>query len=194
MVVVNPLLHWLCKTLEQQPAVADSARPVRSDLIFVGSKWFQNRLACETLIQLWSSDLPRLNIVGEVGGWVRGKFSADDLASRGIRVKGHIESLDELLRGAKAMICPMTLGSGVKVKAIDALVNGCPVIVSREAANGLEFAQRSGYVRMLDGLALPEVLRGLRDTSIDLRLFQQDLADEVVTQRRARDQALLNLV
>ncbi|ALS66406.2 glycosyltransferase [Pandoraea apista] len=145
VVVSNPHLRKLYSKLSAADGSTQTEEK-RDEAVFLGSAGYQNRLACDRLIEHWTPDNPRLKIVGSVGHWVNQKYSATLLASRGVDVLGYVDSLDALLQRATVMLCPMALGSGVKVKILDALANKCRVLASPEAMNGFEFAKHSGFL------------------------------------------------
>lgn len=54
-----------------------------------------------------------------------------------VRIEGYVDSLDEVLYGACAMLVPLLFGSGVKLKTIDALSYGLPIIATDFGAEGV---------------------------------------------------------
>lgn len=57
-----------------------------------------------------------------------------------VLVHGFVESLDDLYGGAAAFIVPLRSGSGVRVKILDAMARGVPVVSTSIGASGLELA------------------------------------------------------
>jgi glycosyltransferase involved in cell wall biosynthesis len=166
--VVNPHVQALSERL--QSVGERCKRTGIPEAVFLGSTGQHNRLACSLLTRRWTGVSARLTVIGGVGGWLRREYDRETLDARGVNVAGFVESLDAALRAADAMVCPMHLGSGIKVKIIDALANGCPVLASPEALNGFEFAQASGWVR---GCKLDDMEQAVaRICSADLSLQQ----------------------
>lgn len=106
-----------------------------SDVLFVGRLGYQaNREALDWFVdEVWSDVLERrpdaqLCVVGENSE----RFPADP--ARRIVVKGKVPSLDEYYRHARVAIVPVTLGTGVQMKLIQALASGVPAITNTMCA------------------------------------------------------------
>jgi len=56
----------------------------------------------------------------------------------GIRVTGAVADLRPFLCGAKAFVCPMRMGSGIKNKILEAMVMQLPIVASPLACAGIE--------------------------------------------------------
>lgn len=54
-----------------------------------------------------------------------------------VRIEGYVESLDDVLHSACAMLVPLLFGSGVKLKTIDALSYGLPIIATDFGVEGV---------------------------------------------------------
>ena len=54
-----------------------------------------------------------------------------------LRIEGYVKSLDGVLHGACAMLVPLLFGSGVKLKTIDALSYGLPIIATDFGVEGV---------------------------------------------------------
>jgi glycosyltransferase involved in cell wall biosynthesis len=56
----------------------------------------------------------------------------------GIRTVGFVDDLEELYGGTRAMIAPVQGGSGVRMKLLEAMSAGMPVVTTRDGALGLD--------------------------------------------------------
>jgi hypothetical protein len=56
----------------------------------------------------------------------------------GIRVRGFVPRIDDLWAGLDIAINPVRWGSGLKIKTVEALAAGLPLVTTREGARGLE--------------------------------------------------------
>ena len=181
--VVNPHIKALSvrlQTFVPRPTTVDNPSAV-----FLGSSGQQNRLACSLLVEKWTGASARLTVIGGVSDWFKQKYDQDMLAKRGINVAGFVASLDDVLCTADAMVCPMHLGSGIKVKMIDALANGCPVIASPEALHGFEFAHASGWVHCCKLDEMEEAVLQLKSADLSLQQLRDDTVHEAEKQARA---------
>lgn len=83
----------------------------------------------------------------------------------GVEWRGSVASASDFLRELGVLLYPLTAGSGAKVKVLEALALGVPVVTTREGAEGLGDLDR-GVVVEEDDLRLAEVtvaLLGDRD-------------------------------
>jgi polysaccharide biosynthesis protein PslH len=76
-----------------------------------------------------------VTLAGELGpgGTVR------SLGGRpGVRVTGYVPDLEPCYRAADVLVAPLTAGGGTRIKLLEALAHGLPVVTSRIGAAGLE--------------------------------------------------------
>jgi glycosyltransferase involved in cell wall biosynthesis len=100
----------------------------------------------------------RLILAGE--GMERSAF--DDLPELpGVEWRGRVPSSTDFLRELGVLLYPLTSGSGAKVKVIEALALGLPVVTTPEGAEGL--GDRGGVVVESDDAALVEAAVALID-------------------------------
>jgi glycosyltransferase involved in cell wall biosynthesis len=62
----------------------------------------------------------------------------NEWSAPGIRTVGFVDDLEELYAGARAMVAPVLGGSGVRMKLLEAMSAGMPVITTSDGALGLE--------------------------------------------------------
>lgn len=112
-------------------------------LLFVGSpghfpnveaaRW----LACELMpaIRRLCANV-QLHIVGCASADI-----SDGTARDGVIFEGFVsrERLDELHRTSQVFVCPVVLGSGVKIKVLEAVAYGLPIVASNESLRGIDF-------------------------------------------------------
>jgi polysaccharide biosynthesis protein PslH len=86
----------------------------------------------------------------------------------GVMLRGRIPELEPLLDRAAAVVLPIRLGGGMRVKAIEALAAGKAVVASRRAIEGLDLVDGEHLLLAeTDGEFVDASVRVLRD--IDLR-------------------------
>jgi glycosyltransferase involved in cell wall biosynthesis len=156
-------------------------------LLFVGSAaYFPNQDAIQWLLRvlmprLWQLDRAiRLSIVGtaqrdvpEIG------------ASPNVDFHGFVDddALQQAYIGSALFICPVVLGSGVKIKVVEALSYGMPVALSEPSRAGVEFATAAvGFDR-----EHPDVIAQVIASLLSDPPRLQRMSDEIV---RSYDEAL----
>jgi glycosyltransferase involved in cell wall biosynthesis len=108
----------------------------RYDLVFVGSDMFQNArglLAFFEANKTWLASL-RIAAVGRVGENVSVRAFAQGRPH--IELLGFVDNLPAIYAASKAAISPVD-GTGLKIKAVEALSQGRPVFASRHSMEGL---------------------------------------------------------
>jgi polysaccharide biosynthesis protein PslH len=74
-----------------------------------------------------------LDLVGQAGSFIQQEIAP----IMGIRFLGFIESIDVVFRDATASIVPIRFGTGTRIKILDAMAHGCPVVSTSMGADGL---------------------------------------------------------
>jgi glycosyltransferase involved in cell wall biosynthesis len=92
-----------------------------------GLKWF--------LRKVWPSIRDR---VPEVEFCVAGGQSADLAPQPGLRLLGQVSSLEDFYRDCPVLINPVRAGTGLKIKTIEALMHGRPIVTTSIGGEGLE--------------------------------------------------------
>jgi glycosyltransferase involved in cell wall biosynthesis len=67
----------------------------------------------------------------------------------GVKALGFVESIDAFYDEAAMALVPYRFGGGVKIKAIEAMARGCPVVATTVGAEGLHL-ERDVHVRVAD--------------------------------------------
>ncbi|KQS79839.1 hypothetical protein ASG32_24585 [Methylobacterium sp. Leaf361] len=80
----------------------------------------------------WRPDLPVLVIAGEICGSLNG------LDLPGVQLAGYVDAVETFYAGVDAVVAPMLMGSGLKMKVAEALSLGRPVIGTRIAFEGFD--------------------------------------------------------
>jgi polysaccharide biosynthesis protein PslH len=61
-----------------------------------------------------------------------------------VRPLGWVDELDDVLLSAAALLSPLRTGSGIKIKVLEALSRGLPVVATRQGVLGLEVGVEDG--------------------------------------------------
>ena len=69
-----------------------------------------------------------------------------ELAGNGVRLLGFVDDLTEIYEVATAVMVPIFTGTGMRIKSVEALSHGRPVIGTSLAMRGFESATREAFV------------------------------------------------
>ena len=108
------------------------------DILYVASDNFHNIRSMEWFQE---SVLPligqfKIGIVGKIGRVVK---DADNIVKLGM-----VDDLEKVYQNAKICICPMLSGTGIKIKVLEALSYGLPVVTNRRGIDGLINKSQNG--------------------------------------------------
>ena len=93
-------------------------------------------LCGEVMPRIWREEPEaRLRLVGARATRTVCRAAASD---ERIILEGYVEGLDPLYRDAAACLVPLRAGSGMRVKILDALAHGVPVVSTSLGAEGIQ--------------------------------------------------------
>jgi glycosyltransferase involved in cell wall biosynthesis len=109
------------------------------NIIFIGGYSIANKDAIEWfLCNIWKFFIKNrflnLNIYGNVSSF----FKHFDTFQTNIIINGKIENLEEIYKKGTIAINPVQMGGGLKIKNIEAMAYGIPLITTEIGAKGLE--------------------------------------------------------
>lgn len=128
--------RWLDLRLPPMPPVDIAQTPRR--LVLMGTRdWPPNQEAFLAAIRLWPRisdgvDGAQLCIIG-----AKKPGSADVQLPKGVSDLGFVDDLEGFLATCRAMIAPIRTGGGVRVKLLDAIRMGLPVVGTTAAVGSL---------------------------------------------------------
>ena len=131
--------------------------PGSRTLLFVGSAaYFPNRDAIEWLVTQFMPAVNRLvpDVVLRIAGTARAEL-ADLAVPASVVFEGFVSAarLDELHRTCDLFVCPVVLGSGIKIKVLEASAYGLPIAATRESLGGIDYLRDAALVIGRDGAA-----------------------------------------
>jgi len=110
-----------------------------------------------------------------------------------VRVHGYVPDLDACYRRAHVVVVPVRFGGGIRIKVLDALGRGVPVVSSVEGAEGLGEAAAAGCLFVEDGArAFADRVSDLLDRP-ELRRRTADRAAAWTAEGGSWDRAVLRL-
>jgi polysaccharide biosynthesis protein PslH len=83
-----------------------------------------------------------------VGGDASPALQAACRAVGGVELLGFVPDVFDVLRGATIFVCPMRQGTGVKVKLLEAMACGLPIVASPLAVEGIAEAEDGRHLRV----------------------------------------------
>lgn len=121
-------------------ATDDGGRGGRAPLVFFGSyDWFPNadaaRYLCERIF-------PKIRARHDNTELVLAGRGADDAvraydAIKGVRFVGNVGDLASLVKNAAAVIAPLRIGGGTRIKVLESMAWGVPVVTTPAGAEGV---------------------------------------------------------
>jgi hypothetical protein len=122
------------------------------EFVFLGSlNLAHNTISIETFLEQHLETLRKqipgvkISILGQGAGENLKRLAA--IYPENVVLHGFVKDLDEVLLRACAMISPLTFGSGVKLKVIDALRCGIPLITTSHGIEGIEVGNSRGVFK-----------------------------------------------
>lgn len=123
-----------------------------------------------------------------------GQHASDGLKEAALAFPGHVslegfvDDIDAILASSAGMIAPLLFGSGVKIKVIDALRLGVPVIATSFGAEGISAGGSEGLIVENHTSRFARHCRALLDPQVNARhsraardLFEDNFSAESVT-------------
>ncbi|TSJ44249.1 glycosyltransferase [Mucilaginibacter corticis] len=109
------------------------------DLIYVASDNVHNKRSADWFFEHVYPLLPqdiRICVIGLINRSIPEKYKIERVA--------YAESLDDYYAASKIALCPMLTGTGVKVKVVEALAHGLPVVSTLRGIDGLPNKRLNG--------------------------------------------------
>jgi hypothetical protein len=150
----RPNVHWLPNPIDflgrsgtRTPSASSTAR-----LGFLGNfNYIANTLSFRYFLEHMTDALTSNNVEMVVAG-----FGSDMVSSWGfpVTVMGEVATVAEFYDAIDVVVVPITHGSGIKVKAIEALAHGVPVIGTDHVRHGLVPSMRR-FIQPMTTLSAP---------------------------------------
>ncbi|MCS4303834.1 glycosyltransferase [Chryseobacterium sp. BIGb0232] len=101
----------------------------------------------------------KIHIIGKIG-----KAIAEDYPN--VVKYGMVDDLQEFYSHARVAICPMMSGTGVKIKVLEALSYGLPVVTNRRGVDGLINKKNNGCLVSQDPVEFSESIHQLMNDDV----------------------------
>ncbi|RYE41945.1 MAG: glycosyltransferase [Hyphomicrobiales bacterium] len=161
---------WLPTPTHSRKAIPrrQQRRPDKLSLGMIANFYYPpNRRAFDDLIDIWLPQLAHLDAVIVIAG-----FGSESLPRvPGVEIIGEVRDVDEFYDQVDFALSPIFLGGGMKVKVVEAMAFGVPVVASNHSLDGLPPAIQQACLT-LDGFLRDPLHR------YDPRM-RTDVADEL---------------
>jgi len=105
---------------------------------FIGSEYVPNYDAVKYFVnECWPSINKENKITFSIYGNVT-KTLKNVTIPKGVRLVGFVDNLEDIYKEIDIMVNPVRFGAGVKIKNIETLANGIPLVTTTHGATGLE--------------------------------------------------------
>jgi glycosyltransferase involved in cell wall biosynthesis len=189
------VLEWLGtdKVILAPHPVRTVERPLHANasvLGLVASRWHANVDGLKWFIeQVWPA-LVGTGLRLDVYGYVAEAFSG--LGIPGIRFLGFVDDLAACYAQIDIAINPVRYGAGLKIKTLEAMAHGLPLVVSRQGASGLEALAGQAFLVADDAKAFADSIKLLAG-DFSLRQSMARAAYSHATQNFGPDQCFRDL-
>lgn len=138
----------------------DADRNIEYDVLYVASDNPHNKESIKWFIE---NVLPKLENVKITAIGKICKLIPDHPA---IQKLGVVEDLSEYYQKSKITICPMISGTGIKIKVLESLSYGLPVVTSRRGVDGLLNKSKNGCLVADDAVSFADYIERLLNDPI----------------------------
>ena len=147
-------------------------QPVRPDsrvLGYAASRWVANVHGLDWLLRAVWPRLADHGVALEIAGYVSRELP--ERLPPGVRSRGFVPDLAQLWSGVDVAVNPVRWGSGLKIKNVEALASGLPLVTTGEGARGIADVAGDAFLVADDPAAFAAAcLRLLDDVSLRTRV------------------------
>jgi glycosyltransferase involved in cell wall biosynthesis len=156
----------------------DHSKPKGANLVLTGTLGYYPNL--DAGLWLVREIMPRVRAripnatLALVGGPVPAELAHIDPATTGVNVVGPVPDVRPYLAAADLFVVPLRLGGGIRLKALESLASGLPMVATPLAVEGVGIIENdlALIANDADGIAAA-IQRGLTDVSLRERLVRE---------------------
>ncbi len=145
--------------------VEQPIRPVASRIGYVASEYWPNVDAISVFLkEVWPVVFQRCTAAGHpIALHIHGNIASAVVVepNQGILVKGYTSDLDHIYGNADIIINPIRYGAGIKIKNLEAIGNGLPLVTTPHGARGLEAGMNRAFLVAEDSQQFSDLLMQL---------------------------------
>lgn len=95
------------------------------------------------------------------------------LECKNINIVGFVESIEPFFKTALCMVAPLVLGAGIKMKVIEALSAGIPVLTNEIGAEGIDIISEEEYVFCKEPIDYVNAIRRLEEDQVIMHKLEK---------------------
>jgi glycosyltransferase involved in cell wall biosynthesis len=164
-------------------------RNIKYDILYVASDNPHNVKSIKWFLDYVFPLLNDINIyvVGKICDFI------DDMPN--IIKLGMVDDLDSVYKSTKICICPMVTGTGVKIKVLESLSYGLPVVTTRRGVDGLVNKSQNGCIVSDEPLIFADNIKKLLDDpNLYSKIQNEALAYFEQNHHETKEKQLLNQI
>jgi glycosyltransferase involved in cell wall biosynthesis len=182
---INPSGRYWVVPFALDTALYELQPPAQEPVVgMIGSMhWEPSRSAAERLItRIWplvKQAVPRAKLF--IAGWNASKYLQKFASGPDLTLAANLSHPSEFFSKAAVMVYAPSRGSGMKVKVMESMAYGVPVVTTWEGVEGIDYENgRHCWVAETDGELAAQVCRLLQSPSewLQMRLAARHLIDE----------------
>jgi glycosyltransferase involved in cell wall biosynthesis len=112
-----------------------SVQSEENTCLFFGSFRYLPNIEALEFIKNLASGLPQINFV--IAGEDSDKFAHEYKDHHNIRILGKVDNIVQIIQNSTCVIVPLTKGSGTRLKVLESMACGKPVVTTLKGAEGL---------------------------------------------------------
>jgi len=116
--------------------------------------------------------------------------SVENLQTENIIITGEVEDIRKYLRQPNIFVAPVRLGGGIKGKVLEAMAMGVPVVATKEAVSGIDYANNN-FALVSDDIDIfaDNVVKLLKDESLykELSVNSRKIVEEYYNWKNIAD-------
>lgn len=148
-------------------------------IAFIASSYLPNTDSIKHFVaHCWDKVHSKYNVELDIYGTVCTELDFSN--NKGINIKGFESSIGKIYAEADIIINPVRFGAGLKIKNLEALAHGKPLVTTSHGARGMETGVNESYLVADDDDGLVSALSGLIESKVLRETMQKNAHNFIV--------------